>query len=80
MSNDRDIRRTRRFAACARWSLYGLFVLWAAFILATSCTVVRPQEFFDWMHENHNKHAVVFDKGRAVAVECPRLGRCEITG
>lgn len=52
MSNDRDIRRTRYFSACARWSLYGLFVLWAAFIFATSCTVVRPQEFFDWMHEN----------------------------
>ncbi len=37
----------------------------------------KPQRIRD---SEDNKHAVVFDKGRAVAVECPRLGRCEITG
>ena len=26
------------------------------------------------------EHAVEFEKGRATAVICPKLGRCEITG
>lgn len=29
-----------------------LAILWAALIFATSSTVVRPQEFFAWIHEH----------------------------
>jgi hypothetical protein len=28
------------------------FLLCVSFIFATSCTVVRPQEFFDWIHRH----------------------------
>ena len=32
--------------------LAALLLLWASFIFATSCTVVRPQDFFDWIHRH----------------------------
>lgn len=27
-------------------------LMWALLIFLTSCTVIRPQEFFDWIHTN----------------------------
>lgn len=35
-----------------RYWLTGLCPLWIGFIFGTSCTVVRPQEFFEWIHTN----------------------------
>ena len=37
----------------------------------------KPQRIRD---SEDGKHDVVFEKGRAVSVMCPQLGRCEITG
>jgi hypothetical protein len=37
-----------------RWTLLiaGLLVVWVGLIFGTSCTVVRPQEFFAWFHRH----------------------------
>ena len=32
--------------------MLSLVLFWAFFIFATSSTVIRPQEFFDWIHEH----------------------------
>jgi hypothetical protein len=37
----------------------------------------KPEVIID---SDDNKHSVEFFKGRATAVHCPTLGRCEITG
>jgi hypothetical protein len=37
-----------------RWTLLiaGMLVVWVGLIFGTSCTVVRPQEFFAWFHRH----------------------------
>ena len=35
-----------------RWLLLVFLVAWIALIFSTSCTVIRPQEFFEWFHKN----------------------------
>lgn len=35
-----------------RWASLVMLIGWIAFIFGTSCTVVRPQEFFDWTHKH----------------------------
>lgn len=32
--------------------ILGFLILWIGLIFGTSCTVVRPQEFFAWFHQN----------------------------
>jgi len=44
---------------------------------ASSQRKPKPMQLLDSERE---EHAVQFEKGRAVAVICPKLGRCEITG
>jgi hypothetical protein len=36
------------------------FLLWGLLIFGTSCTVVRPQEFFDWIHQHLIRHDSFF--------------------
>ena len=50
MSSDPNVGPARRFRGRRRRLAFALCLVWIAFIFATSCTVVRPQEFFDWMH------------------------------
>jgi hypothetical protein len=38
---------------------------WAGLIFATSCTVIRPQEFFDWVHRHIATDEMLFARFQA---------------
>lgn len=40
----------------------------------------RKQKPMRLLDSEKEEHGIQFEKGRAVAVICPKLGRCEITG
>ena len=51
MPNNDGVRALRVVGTWHWWKFSVFFILWVSFIIATSSTVVRLQEFFDWFHK-----------------------------